>query len=129
MARCGPLNKLKLIGIKGGQNGKKPIFFLQNVRVREEKRRCRERSYDLSLRSTELRWSSCVGPRIKVRVLIEGNAWTPKPGVFIGDLSGKFRRPWVLSFRGLRKASSSLQEVGNLPTRVYFPFRSWFGLN
>ena len=27
MARRGPLNKLKLIGRKGGPNGKKPIFF------------------------------------------------------------------------------------------------------
>ena len=29
---------------------------------------------------------------------------------------------------GLRKVSSSLQEVGNLPTRDYFPSRSRFGL-
>ena len=29
---------------------------------------------------------------------------------------------------GLQKASSSLQEVGNLPTRVYFSSRSSFGL-
>ena len=29
---------------------------------------------------------------------------------------------------GLQKASSSLQEVGNLPTRFYFPSRSRFGL-
>ena len=29
---------------------------------------------------------------------------------------------------GIRKASSSLQEVGNLPTRVYFPSKSRFGL-
>ena len=28
----------------------------------------------------------------------------------------------------LRKPSSSLQEVGNLPTRVYFPSRSRFDL-
>ena len=28
----------------------------------------------------------------------------------------------------LRKASSSLQEVGNLHTQVYFPSRSRFGL-
>ena len=29
---------------------------------------------------------------------------------------------------GLRKASSSLQEVGNLPNWVYFPSKSRFGL-
>ena len=27
MAQCGPLNKLKLIGIKGGQKGKSWIFW------------------------------------------------------------------------------------------------------
>ena len=30
---------------------------------------------------------------------------------------------------GLRKVSSSLQEVENLPTRAYFPSRSRFGLD
>ena len=29
---------------------------------------------------------------------------------------------------GLRNVLSSLQEVGNLPTGAYFPFRSCFGL-
>ena len=29
---------------------------------------------------------------------------------------------------GLQKASSSLQEVGNLPTQVYFPSMHRFGL-
>ena len=30
--------------------------------------------------------------------------------------------------QGLRKVSSSLQEVENLPTRAYFPSKSRFGL-
>ena len=41
------------------------------------------------------------------------------------------RKVWeVVGFElpGLRKALSLLQEVGNLPTRVYFPYRSRFGL-
>ena len=58
----------------------------------------RERSSDFSLRSMELRWPSHIGPRLKVGVLVEGNVWTPKLGVFVEDSSEKFRRPWVLSF-------------------------------
>ena len=36
----------------------------------------------------------------------------------------------VVGFKlpGLRKVLFSLQEVGNLPTRAYFPYRSRFGL-
>ena len=83
--------------------GKSSFFFLQNVRAREEKRECRERSSNFSLRSTELEWSSRVGLRLKVGVLIEGNVWTPKPGVFVIDLSGKFGRLWVSSFRVFEK--------------------------
>ena len=77
MARRGPLNKLKLIGIKGGQNGEKPIFWSFMHKGREKKW-CRERHSNFFLRSTNLGWSSRVGPRLKVRVLVEGNAWTPK---------------------------------------------------
>ena len=40
----------------------------------------------------------------------------------------KVRETVGFKLPGLRKASSSLQEVGNLPTRVYFPSRSRFGL-
>ena len=82
--------------------GKKPIsswFFTQE----REKRGCRERSFDFCLRSTELGWSSRVGPRLKVGVLVDDNAWTPKPGIFVGDSSKKFERPWVSSFRIFEK--------------------------
>ena len=82
--------------------GKTPFFWSFTHKGRE-KRGCGERSSDFSLRSTELGWSSCVGPRLKVGVLVEGNAWTPKPGVFVGDSNGKFRRPWVSSFRVFKK--------------------------
>ena len=40
----------------------------------------------------------------------------------------KIREALGFELPGLRKVSSSLQEVWNLPTRAYFPFRSRFGL-
>ena len=40
----------------------------------------------------------------------------------------KIREAMGFELPGLRKASSSLQEVGNLPTQVYFPSRNRFGL-
>ena len=40
----------------------------------------------------------------------------------------KVREAVGFELPGLRKASSSLQEVENLPTQVYFPSRSHFGL-
>ena len=79
-------------------------YFLFVYQAQErEKRGCRERSSDFSLRSTELGWFSCVEPRLIVGVLVEGNAWTPKIGVFVEDLSGKFGRQWISSFRVLEK--------------------------
>ena len=56
----------------------KSQFFLSLTHKGWEKRGCRERSFDFSLTSTELEWSSLVGARLKVGVLIEGKAWTPK---------------------------------------------------
>ena len=38
----------------------------------------------------------------------------------------KVREAMGFEFPGLRKASSSLQDIGNLPTRVYFHSRSSF---
>ena len=82
--------------------GKSP-FFWSFMHKGREKRGCGERSSDFSLRFTELGWSSRVRPRLKVGVLVKGNAWTPKPGVFIGDSNIKFGRPWVSSFRVFKK--------------------------
>ena len=45
--------------------------------MREEKRGCRERRSNFSLRSTEIEWLSSDGPRFKVGVLGEGYAWIP----------------------------------------------------
>ena len=43
-------------------------------------------------------------------------------------LERKVREAVGFELPGLRKVSSSLQEVGNLPTRAYFPSKSRFGL-
>ena len=40
-----------------------------------------------SPRSTELGWSSHVGPRLKVEVLVEGNTGTTKSRFFVRDSS------------------------------------------
>ena len=72
--------------------GKKSHFFLVFHGQEREKRECKERSSNFSLRSTELEWPSRVGPRLKVGVLVKGNVWTPKSGVSVGDTSGKFGR-------------------------------------
>ena len=40
----------------------------------------------------------------------------------------KFGKAVGLESSGLQKVSSSLQEVGNLPTRVYFLSKYYFGL-
>ena len=66
----------------------KAHFFLVFHAQKRENRGCRERRFDFSLRSTKLDWLSRLGLRVKVEVLIEGNVWTPKPRVFIGNSSG-----------------------------------------
>ena len=40
----------------------------------------------------EVSWSSRVGPRLKVEVLIEGNAWTSKSRIFVGESSEELRK-------------------------------------
>ena len=41
----------------------------------------------------------------------------------------KVREAMGFELPGIQKATTSLKEVGNLPTRVYFPSRSRFGLS
>ena len=60
---------------------------------------------DLSLRSKELGWSSRVGPRLKVGVLIESNAWTPKSGDFVRDSSEEFGKSKVLGLGNVHGTS------------------------
>ena len=99
-------------------------------RFRVWRRKASERSSTFSLRFTTISDSVSIGPRLKVGVLVEGNAWTPKSRIFVEDSSGSSERPWVSGFgsSGLQKVSSSLQEVGNLPTRVHFLSKYCFGL-
>ena len=75
-------------------------------RRRGEERREREgkKSSDFSLRSTEFEWLSRIGPRLKVGVLIKGNAWTPKSRVFVEDSSEDFGKSKV---SGLGNASAT----------------------
>ena len=94
-------------------------------RFRVWRRKSSERSSTFSLRFTVIGSSVSVGPRLKVRVLVEGNAWTPKSRIFVEDPSGSSGRSWS---SGLQKVFSSLQEVGNLPTRVYISSKCCFGL-
>ena len=75
--------------------------FRQRFRV--WRRKASERSSTLSLRFTAIEGSVYVGPRLKVGVLVEGNAWTPKSRIFVKDSSGSSGRPWVSSIRDSKK--------------------------
>ena len=75
---------------------------------------------DFSLLSTELEWSSRVGPRLKVGALVEGITWTPKPGVLARDSSGKFGRSWVLSFRVFKKLRLRSERYGTFLLKFIF---------
>ena len=72
-------------------------------RFRVWRRKASERRFTFSLRFTAIDSSVSVGPRLKVRVLVEGNVWTPKSRIFIEDSSGSSRRPWVSSLRDSKK--------------------------
>ena len=47
---------------------------------------------------------------------------------FSSKIEQKFGKAVGLGSSGLQKVSSALQEVGNLPTRVYISSRCCFGL-
>ena len=64
-------------------------------RFRVWRRKASERSSTFSLRFTAIGGSVSVGPRLKVGVLVEGNAWTSKSRIFVENLSGSSGRPWV----------------------------------
>ena len=67
------------------------------------RRKARERSSTFSLRFTAIGSSVSVGPRLKVGVHVEGNAWTSKSRIFVEDSSGSLGRPWVLGLRDSKK--------------------------
>ena len=70
------------------------------------RRKVRERNSNFSLRSTENRWSSSVGPRLKVRVLGEGYAWIPKTPSFAKVSHGRFGESKASGSGSVRGTSS-----------------------
>ena len=62
-----------------------------------------ERSSTFSLRFNTISGSVSVGPRLKVGVLVDGNAWTSKSRIFVEDSSGSSGRPWVSGLRDSKK--------------------------
>ena len=77
----------------------------------------------------ELRWSDFVGPRTKVHRIDEGYAWVPKTRDFAEDPRKEIQKIEVVGLRWLPTCSSTLQEVGILPTLVLVPiFLLIFGL-
>ena len=87
-------------------------------RFRILRRKSSERSSTFSLRFTAINGSVSVGPRLKVGVLVEGNAWTLKSRIFVKESSGSsegrgsrvFRTPksFVFDPRGRELSYSSL---------------------
>ena len=75
--------------------------FHQKFRV--WRRKSSKRSSTFSLRFTAIGGSVSIGPRLKVRLLVEGNAWTLKSRIFVEDSSGSLGRPWVLGLRDSKK--------------------------
>ena len=85
-------HQLKSRSTKGGRKGEKLIFLGLYPTVRVEKRGCRERSSNFSLRSTKIGWSSSDRPRFKVGVLGEGYAWILETPSFTKVLRGRSRK-------------------------------------
>ena len=72
-------------------------------RFRVWERKASERCFTFSLRFMTIGSSVSVGARLKVGVLVEGNAWTPKSRIFVKDSSGSLGRPWVSGVRDSKK--------------------------
>ena len=87
-----------------------------------------ERSSTFSLRFTAISSSVSVGPRQKSRSTHRGQRVDTKIKNFPRRFEWKFGKAVGLESSGLQKVSSSLQEVGNLPTRVYISSKCYFGL-
>ena len=84
--------------------------------MRDEKRECRERSSNFSLRSTKIRWSSSDRPRFKVGVLGEGYEWIPETPSFAKVSCGRFGKSKASGLRSVRGTSSGRSSFN------YFPF-------
>ena len=74
--------------------------------MREEKRGCRERNSNFSLRSTKIEWSSSDGLRFKIRVLGEGYAWIPETPSFAKVSLGRFGKSKASGLGSVRGTSS-----------------------
>ena len=74
--------------------------------MREEKKGCRERKSNFSLRSTKIGWSSSNGPRFKVRVLGEGYAWITETPCFAKVSHGRFEKSKASGSGSIRETSS-----------------------
>ena len=72
-------------------------------RFRVWRRKSSERSSTFSLRFTVIGGLVSIGPRLKVGVLVEGNAWPPKSRIFVEDSSESSGRPWVSDLRDSKK--------------------------
>ena len=72
-------------------------------RFRVWRRKPSEKSSTFSLRFTAIGGSVSIEPRLKVGVLVEGNAWTPKSRIFVEDSSGSSGKPWVSGLRNSKK--------------------------
>ena len=89
-----------------GKGGEERGFYF-SLPVVGEKRGCRERSSNLSLRSTEMGRSSSDEPRFKVGVLGKGYAWIPETPSFAKVSHGRFRKSKASGSRSVRGISSS----------------------
>ena len=72
-------------------------------RFRVWRRKSSERNSTFSLRFKAIGGSVFVEPRLKIGVLVEGNAWTLKSRIVVEDSSGSSRRPWVSGLRDSKK--------------------------
>ena len=84
--------------------GTKNTQFRRRFRV--WRRKVKEKNSDFSIRSTELGWSSRIGPRLKVGVLGEGYAWIPETPSFAKVSRGKFRESKASGSGRVRRTSS-----------------------
>ena len=69
----------------------------------------------------ELRWLNFVGPGTKVHHIDKEYAWVPRTRDFVEDQRKEIWEIKVVGLRRLPTHSFMLQEVGILPTLVYFP--------
>ena len=116
---------------KNGKGGRKKNFHFPPPAVPEKKERG-ERGSSFSLRSTNIGLSVFFGPRTNVNHIDEGYAWIPESPGFAKVSRGRFGKSKASSSesvsRNILERLLTLQEVGNLPTQVYFQSRSRFGL-